>query len=85
MRTLISNEISNIVHFLLLKVTQTSVNDGIFFKTLRRYTLILAPLVNCVSDFTAEVFFVRKRAFYLNISTKKDTTKDKIINTSSLE
>ena len=36
------------------------------------------------SDFTADVFFVRKGASLLNISTKKDTSKDKD-NISSLK
>ena len=42
-------------------------------------------IASLVSDFTADAFFVRKGAFYLNISTKKDTTKDKNINISSLK
>ena len=41
----------------------------------------MVPLIKCVSD----VVFVRKGAFKLNISTKKDTTKDNIINISSLK
>ena len=40
---------------------------------------MIASLLNCVSDFTDDDFFVRKEDFELNISTKKDTTKDKIL------
>ena len=43
------------------------------------------PLQKHVSDFTADAFFIRKGAFWLNISTKKDTKKDKNINISSLK
>ena len=43
-----------------------------------------ASLLNCVPDFTT-AFLVRKGAFWLNISTKKDTAKDKNINTFSLK
>ena len=39
---------------------------------------LIAPLLKCVSDSTADAFFVRKGAFYLNISSKKDSTKEKI-------
>ena len=44
---------------------------------------IASPL-KCVSDFTP-VFFVSKRAFYVYISTKKDTTKDKNSSISTLK
>ena len=54
------------------------------FNTLPRYFSITS-LLKCVSDFTADAFFVRKGAFYLNISTRKDTTKDKNINIYSLK
>ena len=36
-------------------------------------------------NITADVFFVRKGAFWLNKSTKKDNTKNKNINISSLK
>ena len=49
-----------------------------FFNTLPRQFLI-ASLLKSVSDFTADVFFVRKGAFQLNISTKKYATKDRNI------
>ena len=39
----------------------------------------MASLPKGVSDFTADTFFVRKGAFYLNRSTKKDGKKDKIL------
>ena len=48
------------------------------FNTLPHYFSI-ASLQKCVSDFTADVFFRQ------NISTKKDTTKDKNINISCLK
>ena len=44
-----------------------------------------ASLLKRVSDFTADLLFVSKRSFQLDISTKKDTTKDKNINISSLK
>ena len=34
---------------------------------------MIASLLKCVSDFTADYFFCQKGAFWLNISTKKDT------------
>ena len=40
--------------------------------------MIASPL-KYVSDFTTDIFFVRKEAFHLNISTIKETTKDKIL------
>ena len=45
----------------------------------------IVSLIKCVSDFTADVFSVTKGAFQLNMSTKKDPTKDKNINISSLK
>ena len=47
--------------------------------------ILIASLLKCVSDFTTDVFFVGKQAFKLNISTKKDTKKDKNINICSLK
>ena len=54
------------------------------FNTLPR-KFSLASLLKCVSDFTTDVFFVKKGAFQLNISTKKETTKDKDTKISSLK
>ena len=51
------------------------------FDTLPR-KFSIASLLKSASDFIG-VFFVRKGALQLNISTKKDTTKDKNINISS--
>ena len=55
------------------------------FNTLLAFLASIASLLKRVADFTTDVFFVRKRAFYLNITTKKDTMKDKKINISSLK
>ena len=45
----------------------------------------MAFLLEYVSDFTADVFFRQKRSLLVKISTKKATTKDKIINIPSLK
>ena len=37
----------------------------------------IASLVKCISDFTADIFFIRKGASYLNISTNKYKMKAK--------
>ena len=52
------------------------------FNTLPRWTLI-APLLKCVSDFTA-VFFLSEELFSWTYILKKDTTNDKITSISSL-
>ena len=53
------------------------------FKTLPR-SFPIVSLIECASDFTADVFSVREEAL-VEISTKKDTTKDKNINISGLK
>ena len=54
------------------------------FNAFPRLTLI-ADLLKRISDFIADVCFVRKEAFYLNVSSKKDTMMDENIYISGLK
>ena len=49
------------------------------------HEILIAPLQKSVPDFIADVIFDRREAFYLNISTKNETTRDKNIDISSLK
>ena len=45
----------------------------------------IASSLNCVSDFTADIFYFRKGSLWLNIFAKRDNKKDKNINISNLK
>ena len=54
--------ISVVLHYEQLCRAPTSANDRVFFNTSPRLFQITS-LLKCVSDFTADIFFVRKGAF----------------------
>ena len=96
MHTLISEEIKHFTYSpsILISVISVDLNNfaevqlmsmmEFFFNTFPCETM-MASLLKCVLDSTADVFFGRKRAFYLNTSTKTDTLSSKNNNISSLK